>query len=173
MISPHVHALDRSTAPAAVDAVFAGLSEQSRYLRFHAPMPRLTSAFRKRLIDIDGVDHAAVVARIGEHPIGIARLVRTGLGQGELAISVVDRWQRQGVGRCLLTALAELATRLGYAELHGDVLPENTGMLRLAKRVFLGVRTVRDEDVVRVTYPLGWATAALTHEEVLEDLVRW
>lgn len=171
MIRPHVSTLDRLSAPAAVDAVFAGLSDQSRYLRFHAPVPRLTRAFRDRLVDIDGIDHAAVVARIGDRPIGIARLVRTGRGRAELAISVVDRWQRQGVGGCLLTALGELATRLGYTELHGDVLPENSAMLRLARRAFPGVRTVPDEDVIRVTYPLGWATAALTHEDVLADLL--
>jgi RimJ/RimL family protein N-acetyltransferase len=171
MITPRVSTLDRLTAPAAVDAVFAGLSEHSRYLRFHAPMPRLTRAFRDRLVDIDGLDHAALVARIGDRAIGIARLVRTGCGKAELAISVVDRWQRQGVGRCLLSALGNLATELGYTELHGDVLPENTAMLRLARRAFPGARTVRDDDVMRVTYPLGWAMGTLTHEEVLADLL--
>jgi GNAT superfamily N-acetyltransferase len=166
-----VHELDRFTAPAAVDAVFAGLSDHSRYLRFHAPMPRLTKSFRDRLIDVDGQSRAAVVAAVVGEPIGIARLVDVGCGRAELAVAVVDRWQRHGVGHRLLTELGELAGRLCYTELYGDVLPENTAMVRLARRAMPGVRTSREDDVVRITYPVGWAFATLTHEELLTDLL--
>jgi GNAT superfamily N-acetyltransferase len=166
-----VHVLDRFTAPAAVDAVFEGLSEHSRYLRFHAPMPRLTKAFRDRLIDVDGQDHAAVAATVVGEPIGIARLVKVGCGRAEVAMAVVDRWQRHGVGQRLLTELGELAATLRYTELYGDVLPENTAMIRLACRAMPGVRTAREDDVVRITYSVGWAFSTLTHEELLTDLL--
>ncbi|GLZ29500.1 hypothetical protein Lesp02_16900 [Lentzea sp. NBRC 105346] len=165
-----VRELDRTTAPAAVEAVFAGLSWRSRYLRFHAPTPRLTSAMRTALSNVDGHDHAAVVAVKNNRPIGIARLIRTGCGRADIAVAVVDAWQRRGVGRRLLTALGDLAARLRCTELTGEVLPENDAMLRLVRRAFPGVRLTREDDVVHVSYPIGWATAALTHEDLLRDL---
>jgi len=172
MIGPRVHALDRWSAPAAVDAVFHGLSDHSRYLRFHAPMPRLTKTFRDRLTDLDGVDHAAVVAEVVGEPIGIARLVRTGERRAEAAVEVVDRWHRRGVGRMLLTELATLAGELGYLELHGDVLPENTPMVRLVRGVLPGARTTNADGVVHFSIPVGWAFGLPTHEDLLAEITR-
>ncbi|HWO62261.1 MAG TPA: GNAT family N-acetyltransferase [Umezawaea sp.] len=172
MIGPSVRALDRWSAPAAVDAVFDGLSDQSRYLRFHAPMPRLTKAFRDRLVDLDGHDHAAVVAEALGEPIGISRLVRTGEGAAEVAVAVVDRWHRRGVGRMLLTEIGALAGGLGYLELHGDVLPENTPMVRLVHSALPGARTVHVDGVVHFTFAVGWAFGLPTHEDLVAAISR-
>lgn len=162
-----VRELDRTTAPHAVDSVFAGLSAQSRYLRFHAPMPRMPSAIRRKLVDVDGCDHAALAAFDARRPIGIARLIATGGGRAEIAVAVIDVWQRRGVGRRLLTALGDLAVRLGYGELYGEVLPENDVMQRLVRRVFPGVRLTRDDDTIRIVYPLSWE---ISHEDLVRDL---
>ncbi|MEU4446004.1 GNAT family N-acetyltransferase [Actinosynnema sp. NPDC050801] len=165
-----VRELHAAEAGNAVDAVFQGLSPRSRYLRFHAPVPRLTAAMRRRLTDLDGHRKAAVVAVCHREPIGIARLIATGEATAEIALAVVDPWQRKGVGTKLVAALGRLATDLRYTELHGDVLGENQPMLRLVARVFPGARLTRDEDdVIRVSYPL---TFELTHEELVADL-RW
>lgn len=172
MIGPSVHALDRRSAPAAVDAVFDGLSAQSRYLRFHAPMPRLTKSFRDYLTDVDGDRHAAVAALVVGEPIGIARLVRTGPGTAEVAVAVVDRWHRRGVGRLLLTEIAELAGRLGYLGLHGDILPENTPMTRLVRGVMPGARIAHADGVVHFDFPVGWAFGAPTHEDLVAAVSR-
>ncbi|XVV01880.1 N-acetyltransferase family protein [Actinosynnema sp. CA-248983] len=165
-----VRVLDRETAGAAVDAVFDGLSAQSRYLRFHAPMPRLTASMRRQLIDLDGWQRAAVVAECGRTAVGIARLAATSGGCAEMAIAVVDQWQRRGIGTRLITALGNLAVDLDYSALTGDILHENLAMLALVRRAFPGARLEPTEDeVVRVTYPL---TFTLTHEELVADL-RW
>ncbi|CCH33938.1 GNAT family N-acetyltransferase [Actinosynnema sp. NPDC047251] len=174
--------LDRADAGAAVDAVFEGLSAQSRYLRFHAPVPRLTGAMRRQLTDLDGRRRVAVVAESGDRAIGIARLAALGdAGEAgaagevgdtvaEIAIAVVDRWQRRGVGSRLIAEIGRLATDLSYTELTGEVLRENLAMLALARRAFPGVRLDRsDVDVVRLSYSL---TFTLTHEELVADL-RW
>jgi GNAT superfamily N-acetyltransferase len=138
----------------ALDAVFAGMGEQSRFLRFHSPAPRLSGGMRHSLLHLDGRDRAALVAELpsrdGWAPIGIARLVRTGDRQAELAVAVVDRWQRHGVGQRLLEALGDLATELGYAELYGDIHPENNVMVRLLQRVFPAVLPRWDDGIVRV-----------------------
>lgn len=162
--------LDRETAPAAVDAVFEGLSARSRYLRFHSPTPRLTASARRALADVDGTRHAAVCARVADEPIGIARIIRTGECGAEIAVAVVDRWQRRGVGRHLLEALTEVAARLGVAELHGDVLPDNHAMLALVRRVLPGVRLTREIDTIKLSYPLAWATAEISDADLIESL---
>ncbi|MFD7654623.1 GNAT family N-acetyltransferase [Actinosynnema sp. NPDC059797] len=165
-----VRELHRAEAGEVVDTVFRGLSPHSRYLRFHAPVPRLTTSMRARLTDLDGRRRAAVVAESRRTPVGIARLVATGEGTAEVSVAVVDPWQRRGVGTRLVTALGELAGDLRYTELHGDVLGENAAMLRVVRRVFPGARLTREEDdVVRVSCPL---TFDLTHEDLVAGL-RW
>ncbi|MET1073081.1 MAG: GNAT family N-acetyltransferase, partial [Umezawaea sp.] len=124
-------------------------------------------AFRDRLTDLDGHRHVAVVAEVVGQPIGIARLVATAPGRAEMAVAVVDHWQRRGVGRLLLTELAQLAGTLCYTELHGDVLPENTAMVRLVRSAMPGARTVLQDGIVRYTFPVVWAFGAPTHEDLL------
>ena len=90
----------------ALDVTFAGLSERSRFLRYHSATPRLTARMRRALLDIDGARHLAHVAEVAEPG-------------GHRAI-----------------AIGREAARLGYAELHADVLPENRPMRRLLGQVF-------------------------------------
>jgi GNAT superfamily N-acetyltransferase len=145
---------------AAVDAVFAGLSARGRYLRFHTPVVRLTAAMRTALLDVDGCDRAALVADVrrsggwGRTPVGIARIIRTGVAEAELAVAVVDEWQGRGVGRRLLTELGALARDLGHDRLFGLVLPENGAAVALLRRVFPGAVPRWDDGVVRVDCPL-------------------
>jgi len=164
--------LNRDTAPEAVDAVFAGVSARSRYLRFHAPTPRMTASARRVLVDVDGQRHAAVCARIGGDPVGIARVIRTGERTAEIAVAVVDLWQRRGVGRRLLEELTAVAARMGVAELHGDVLPDNEAMLALARKVLPGVRLIREIDTIELRYPLAWVTAEITDADLIDSLQR-
>ncbi len=162
--------LNRDTAPEAVDAVFEGLSARSRYLRFHSPSPRLTASARRVLVDVDGERHAAVCARIGGAPIGIARLIKTSECGAEIAVAVVDLWQRRGVGRRLLEELTSVAARMGVAQLHGDVLPDNEGMLALVRKVLPGVRLTREIDTIELSYPLAWVTAEITDADLIDSL---
>lgn len=159
----------------AVDTVFAALSPDSRRLRFHASVARLSGAVRHALLDVDRRAHAGVVAEVrtlrGWQPVGLARLIAVEPGRAELALEVVDRWQSHGIGRRLLDALGELAGELGYRELYGDVLHENQVVVRLLCRVFPGSRVSRAQDTVRVDCPVRWAGAALTDEDILADLL--
>ncbi|MCG8922234.1 GNAT family N-acetyltransferase [Lentzea sp. CC55] len=164
--------LNRDTAPEAVDAVFAGLSARSRYLRFHSPTPRLTASARRVLTDVDGERHAAVCARIGGDPVGIARVIKTGECGAEIAVAVVDLWQRRGVGRRLLEELTSVAARLGVAELRGTVLPDNHAMLALVRKVLPGVRLTREDDAVELSYPLAWALAEISDADLVDSLQR-
>ncbi|MGQ0573949.1 MAG: GNAT family N-acetyltransferase, partial [Pseudonocardia sp.] len=158
---------------AVLDTVFAGLSPDSRYLRFHAPVPRLTAGLRRALLDVDGRDHIALVAEddIGD-PVGVARAVRdrTRRDEAELAVAVVDAWHRRGVGRRLVQAVADRAAGVGIRRLTARVLPENAAALGLFRSLFPLSRTRRDDDAVVVVALLGDAWD-ITMDDILADLV--
>ncbi|MDN5857393.1 MAG: hypothetical protein L0H84_02115 [Pseudonocardia sp.] len=61
----------------------------------------------------------------GPVPIGIAHLAGAGCGPADVAVAVADTWQRRGVGRRPVTALAE---KIGYTELRGAMLPHLLAM---------------------------------------------
>ena len=132
-----------------VDAVFAGLSAHSRYLRFHSGAPYLSEPSRQALVAVDGARHIALVAEVpsasGRQPVGIARFVATGPRRAEMAFAVVDAWHGRGVGRRLLTELREWAVRLDYRELTALVLPENRAALQLLHRAFPATTTVSSD----------------------------
>jgi RimJ/RimL family protein N-acetyltransferase len=112
-----------------VDAVFAGMSDESRHLRFHGPRPRLTDAMRRALADADGSRHVALVAEVVEGddvaPVGLAHLIALDGETAEIAFSVVDAWHGRGIGRRLVTALRHRAVDLGYHRLLAHVMVGN------------------------------------------------
>ena len=147
---------------AALDATFAGLSERSRFLRYHAATPRLTTRMRRALLDVDDSRHLAHVAEVidprGPRAIGIARMLDLGGGRAEVAVEVVDAWHRRGVGSLLLTSVARDAARLGYVEVTADVLPENRPVRRLFAAVFPDAVVDAGDGTIRIR---EWAGATV------------
>lgn len=169
-MSVHVRTLRPDDGP-LLDAVLAGLSPQSRYLRFHSPMPRVPADTRRALLDVDGDRHIALVALAGPgEPVGIARVVRFAdrPGTAEVAFEVVDAWRRRGVGRRLLTAVAERAAAAGITRLQALVLAENRPALALIRDVFPLCLSHRDGAVVELTALLDGAE--ITMDDILADL---
>jgi GNAT superfamily N-acetyltransferase len=119
-----------------LDSVFAGLSDQSRYQRFHGPKPRLTSSERAYLAGVDDRDHLAVVAEAPDgSPLGLARCVRVPGDRktADVAAEVVDPWQRRGIGTDMMRRLARRAAGAGIERLSATVLAE-TGLQRALLR---------------------------------------
>lgn len=130
-------------------AGFARLSPRSRYLRFRRPVTELSEADIRDLTDTDARHHVAwgaiALDEPGEPGIGVARYLRS-LNDGktaEVAVTVVDEWQRRGVGRVLVETLLLAALENGIERLMARVLPENTGARRLLQRV--GARPERHD----------------------------
>ena len=160
-----------------LDALLAGMSPQSRYLRFHSPVPRLTAGMRRVLLDVDGHDKVALVAEDGAGaPIGIARTIRDPLRrtEAELAVAVVDAWHRRGVGRDLVTAVAERALRTGVRRLTARVLPQNAAALGLLRHTFPVCFTRPDDDALVLVAMLGGGDGSagwdITMDDILADL---
>jgi GNAT superfamily N-acetyltransferase len=119
-------------------AVFEGLGARSRELRFLAPKFRLTATDLSQLTHVDGLDRVALVAELPDgRPVGIARFVRDphDAEVADMAIAVVDRWQRRGVGVRLSEALAAAARSLGVRRFTVMMRRDNAGAERLMHRV--------------------------------------
>lgn len=117
------------------------MSVQSRWLRFAAPIIRLSESQLDYLTDFDNSDRVAWCATIhtpeGDKGIGLARYTRLKdkAGVAEFAVTVVDGFQGQGIGFELLKRLVETAKANRIAVLRGYILPSNKGMLGLCKKL--------------------------------------
>jgi len=138
----HVRPL-RPTDEEAVHDAFSRMSERSVYFRFFSPLKRLPEELAHKLPPGDGHARFALCAthRLGhehsvEHIVGVARYDRISeTTVAEVALAVVDDFQRRGLGALLLTMLARVAREHGIDTFTLIVLPENQAMLRLLRRM--------------------------------------
>ncbi len=124
---------------AVLAAGFAELSPESRFGRFFEQLPALSQERLAYLTEIDHHDHeaiGAICANTGEG-LGIARYVRSPQhpDEAEIAIAVVDAWQRRGLATALLTRLAERAHAEGIRTFTGDVQAANATVLRMIHKL--------------------------------------
>lgn len=144
-----------SDAPLLVHAYEHELTPESRHARFHGGGPHLPSTVVHYLTHVDGVDHVALVAieagsvRAG---LGVARFVRLRdrPREAELAVAVIDRAQRHGVGACLVRALAAMARARRIDTFTMLVLEDNHRVRHILET--LGAHARRDGG--EVTYTL-------------------
>lgn len=111
----------------------ARLSPNSRRLRFMAPVDSLTRAQLAYLTEIDHRDHVAWGVLCDDDPVAVARMVRLAddPAAAELAVTVVDDFQRRGIARLLISVMADLARHLGIQRFVFEALPENDALLKL------------------------------------------
>ena len=122
---------------AAMEKAFvAGLSEESRGMRFMSALRSLTPAMLARFTQIDYDREMALVAvreEGGEESVlAVCRYATLPDGRScEFAIVVADAWQRRGLGRRMMSALIEVAAARGLERMVGLVHSANAPMLRL------------------------------------------
>ena len=133
-------------------------SPESLYRRFFTMKRVFTEQEMAHFLNIDFVDHVALVAVVEEASrpviVGGARYILLRPGKAEVAFAVIDQYQGQGIGAALLRHLAGIARDAGLRELIADVLPENHAMLKVFARSGFPLRTTREFDVVHVTLML-------------------
>jgi RimJ/RimL family protein N-acetyltransferase len=139
---------------------FDRLGAESRFRRFFTPLRSLSPSQLDLLSRVDHHDHEAIVAVIADRGVvdgvGVARFVRSRRrpGEAEVAVTVVDEWQRRGVGGLLLRALAERAVAEGVHRFTADALAVNTAVPRLF-RALGPTATERAGSQVAVTVELS------------------
>ena len=147
--------------PASLDdadslcGMFSRLSQETIYLRFHAPYPRVPEWAVAGSLDVP--DGEALVAVAGEEVIGHAMDVRSG-GDGreaEVAVLVEDAWQSRGVGKLLLSRLAGLSGERGVETLFCVALGENRRVLDLVRAVFDDASYTLRDGAYLIRVPVG------------------
>ena len=120
-------------------AYYGTLSRDSRYNRFMGAVSNLSKLAFDCLMQVRRAECFTFVAACQEQGseaiIGEASYAfdRTHC-RGEFALSVADRWQRQGLGSALLSAVQLRAVSLGHLDLFGETLKTNEEMKSLARK---------------------------------------
>jgi GNAT superfamily N-acetyltransferase len=120
----------RTTDRATYEAAVYSLSPRSRYLRFFAPIEKMSERLLDLMTQVDGRRHVAWLALTPDESTGVAvvRYVCAGDdGQSaEVAIAVADDWQRGGLGGELLRQTVDHARLAGLDLLTATTLRENS-----------------------------------------------
>ena len=128
---------------------FARLSCESRQLRFLSGKSSLTAAELRYFTEIDHHNHEAlgVLNPADGRGLGIARYIRNAEDPevAEVAVTVVDSWQRRGLGTELLSRLADRARQEGIRRFTALVAAENTAVVRLLQDSGIGIRVTQCE----------------------------
>ena len=117
----------------ALSDFFAGLSPQTRYLRFFAPVTPRPELLRS-MSGGDGHTDAVVAVRgcvIIGHAVATDQVGPRGARTADVGVVVADAWQGLGVGSALMRALITDARARGVTSLTMDVLPGNRRMLAI------------------------------------------
>lgn len=143
-----VRAVKPEDAPLLVE-LYSSLSPTTIYYRFFSPLKVLPPDMIARFTQIDYDRDVCLVALETDGPcermLGVARLMSDpDVTTAEFAIVVGDRWQGKGVGAALLEKCIDIGREKSLRMIWGKVLPENTTMIALGRK--LGFRVKRDVD---------------------------
>jgi acetyltransferase len=135
-------------------AFIAGLSDESRYLRFFAPIREATPEMIARLTQIDYDRDMALVAVSDEGSgreriIGAVRYARDPDPRtAEFAVVVADRWQGKGLASSMMERLMQHARSVGIEDLSGSVIARNSSMLELMHHLGFRTEAMPDDGMV-------------------------
>ena len=148
----------------ALGDFFAGLSLNTRYLRFFGPV-RPGAALLRTLAGCPGnVDALAAVrgSVIVGHAMAVDRADPPGTRVTDIGVVVDDAWQGRGVGAALMRAVVTGAQARGVAVLEMDVLDSNQRVLAMVTAHWPAARVERTPDglAIRIRLPQVSVTPA-------------
>lgn len=130
---------------ALVADIFGQLSETSRWMAFLAAKKELSAAELRYLTDVDHHDHEALAALDPDsgRGVGVARYIRHPEDRqaAEVCVTVVDGWQRRGLGTELLMQLSQRARQEGIGRFTAVASAGNAaaaGLLRTMRADLVG-----------------------------------
>ncbi len=137
-----------------VRQLLASLSERALATRFFSGAVDL-EATSELLVQVDGRRSFGLLALQGDppRPLAHAICIFTSLGRAEVAFTVVDEYQGQGLASIMLAQLAEAASRLGIGVFEASVLPENSAMLEVFANSGFALHTDSQPGSVAVEFP--------------------
>ena len=147
----------RPITPADADALQAfhmRQSPESTYLRFFAPMPRLSDRDLARFTTVDHVDRVALVATVGDDIVAVGRYDRIEPRTAEVAFNVSDAHQGRGLGSVLIEHLGAAARENGVHRFMAEVLPQNRKMLGVFRDAGYEVQHAYEDGVVSLSFDI-------------------
>jgi len=135
---------------------FAGLSGETRRLRFQRFTGALTPELMQFYTHVDYDRHMAFVCEAEGRIVGDARYVANGGTRScELGIVIADGWHHTGMAQLLMDALVRAAQARGFETMEGLVLSDNADMLGFIRELGFEARPAREDPaLVRVTKKL-------------------
>jgi RimJ/RimL family protein N-acetyltransferase len=143
---------------------FAKLEPGSVYTRFFSHRAHPSDEELRAAVEVDFERTVALVVTIpdgegGEIIIGAGRYVLHGPPSAgvaaEVAFTVEEDYQGQGMAGLILRHLARIGRRQGVGELTAEVLPVNRAMLAVFARSGLPLRSTTEDGVVHVALSLA------------------
>lgn len=130
------------------------VSAESKYLRFFAPMPRLSERDLIRFTHVDHDQRVAFVMTVGEEMIAVGRYDVVEKGQAEVAFLVQDAHQGRGIAQLLLEHLAQAGRERGVQRFVAEVLPENQRMIQIFREAGYEVAGGFEDGVMRFAFDI-------------------
>jgi acyl-CoA synthetase (NDP forming)/RimJ/RimL family protein N-acetyltransferase len=133
---------------------YAQVSEQSKYLRFFAPMPNLSERDVLRFTNVDYRDRVAFVMTVAQKIIAVGRYDTIEPGKAEVAFLVQDAHQGRGIGQLLLEHLGQAGRERGIERFVAEVLPDNRRMMQVFREQGYQVTGGWDEGVMHLEFDI-------------------
>lgn len=150
----HVRPIEPADAE-AYEAFHDRQSHESIYYRYFSARPKLSRADLERIVTVDMIDRAALVAVDDDQLIGIASYDRwPGRDDAEVAFFVDDEHHGRGLATVLLEHLAVVAKANGIQRFTAEVLADNRAMLSVFMKAGWPVQRAFDSGVIDVVFPL-------------------
>jgi len=127
-------------------------SPESVYLRFFAPMPRLSEKDLFRFTHVDHVDRVAFVTTVKGEIVGIGRFDRVDPGTAEVAFNISDAHHGRGLGSVLLEHLAAAAREKHVHKFVAEVLPQNRKMISVFRDAGYEVSHRYEDGVISLSF---------------------
>lgn len=145
------------------------LADQTIYLRYFHTLKYQTRIAHDRLTRICFNDYDREIALVAElrgtdgdqdsqikQIIGVARLIKKyGLPEAEFSMVVADPYQKQGIGRELLTRLIAVAQAEDLQALTGEVLQSNQAMQKLCRQCGFTCSPSPEPDILQARLDLS------------------
>ncbi|NYV77220.1 GNAT family N-acetyltransferase, partial [Streptomyces sp. UH6] len=173
----HVRPITEDDAQRLV-SFYEQVSDESKYLRFFSPYPRLSAKDVHRFTHHDYVDRVGLAATVGGDFIATVRYDRvdaTGMpasapaDEAEVAFLVQDAHQGRGVASAMLEHIAAVARERGVRRFTAEVLPANTKMIKVFTDAGYAQKRSYEDGVVRLHLDLEPTGRSLAVQQAREQ----
>ncbi|MFD5429963.1 GNAT family N-acetyltransferase [Streptomyces sp. NPDC127084] len=154
------------------------VSDESKYYRFFAPYPRLSTKDVHRFTHHDYVDRVGLAATVGGEFIATVRYDRIDANgrpapapadEAEVAFLVQDAHQGRGVASALLEHIAAVARERGIRRFAAEVLPANNKMIKVFTDAGYSQKRSFEDGAVRLTLDLEPTARSLAVQRAREQ----